>query len=312
MHIKQVLKDFRDVPMEERRKAIKSELVERELLSKLPPIMRNMFVDVFLNPTDRRQTKTDERVVLLRNFFAQPNISVVAHHIIKHKPSSHKALEALYDKKPVALIDRYFYDCPAGDAIPDRLSAVVENIPRLIRKIGEEKTFIKVLIPGSGPAQDIIRMLANNPDLRYKIVVRCVDDESSAIELGREMAKRAGVSDNMEYVENDLMKLGYCDVDLVLLVGIICTLPNQVSTRVIKRVVDYCRKGALVVFSVALQKMLMEDPVTCFIMDLAEWRLCYRTKKDVEEIAKKSGLAVKGSFQDPKNQYHRIVIGEVV
>jgi len=274
--------------------------------------MKDMFVDAFLYPTDSKQAKTDERIGLLRDFFAQPNVSVIANHIIEHKPSSHKALEALYNKSPVALIDRYFYDSSAGDAIPDRLNAVVKNIPRLIRKIGEKKAFIKVLIPGSGPAQDIIKMFVNNPDLRNRTVVRCIDDESSAIELGREMAQKAGVSNNVIYARNDLMKLGYHDTDLVLLVGIICPLPNSVSVKVVKRVVSYCRKGALVVFSAALQKMLIEDPISCFIMDLAGWKLHYKTKKEVEEIAKKSGLAIEGSFQDPKNKYHQIIIGKVV
>jgi len=307
-----VLKDFRDVPLKEREKAIGSELVEREMLSKLPPLMRNMFVDAFLNPAREEQIKTDERTIMLKIFFAQLNISAVANHIITHKPSSHKALEALYNKSPVMFVDRYFYDCRAGDAIPDRLNAVVENVPHLIRKIGEEKAFIKVLIPGSGSAQDIIRILVNNPDIRHKTVVRCIDDELSAIKLGRKMAKKAGVSDNVVYVKDDLMRLDYQDTDLVLLVGIICPLPNIVSIKVVKKVVSYCRKGALVVFSAALQKMLIEDPVTCFIMDIAGWRLNYKTKKEVEEIAKKSGLAPRGSFQDPKNKYHQIIIGEVI
>lgn len=307
-----VLRDFRDVSMEERKKAIESELVEKELLFKLPPFIRGVFIDVFLHPIDKKQAKTDEKTVLLKDFFARPDVSVVTSHIIGHKPSSHKALEALYNKSPVMLIDRYFYDCPAGDAIPDRLNAVVKNVPRLIRKMSKKKDFIKVLIPGSGPAQDVIRILANNPNLRHKTIVRCIDDEPSAIELGEKIARRAGVFDNIAYIKEDLMKLGYYDTDLVLLVGIICTLPNQVSTRVLKRVVGYCQKGALVVFSAALQKMLIEDPVTCFIMDFIGWKLYYKTKKEIEEIAEKSGLAPRGYFQDPKNKYHQIIIGEVI
>lgn len=298
-------KNFRDIPMEIRQKAIKSELIKREMLDKLPQNMAQIFIEGFLNPTK-------EKLAVLKNFFALPETSVVTTHIINHKPSSHKALEPLYNKYPVKLVDKYFYDSPAGDAIPDRLEAIVSNLPHWVRMLGLNQDIVKVLIPGSGPAQDIIRILSNNPDLGVKMKAVCVDNETSALELGKKLAQKAGVSDNIEYVEGDLMKLNYYHkFDLVLLVGIICPLLMRTSIKVVNKVVSYCRRGGFVVVSAALQKMLLDDPATCYVMDFIWWKIDYKTEDEFAEIIRRAGLIWVTSFQDPKSRFHRIVVGRV-
>jgi len=297
------LKDFGDLPFEARQRAIQSELVRRELFGKLPPEIAEIFVDCFLYPTD-------EKAAALKEFFARPDTSVITSNIIGHKPSSHKALEPLYRKFPTMTVDQYFYDCPAGDAIPDRLDAVVANVPDWIRFAGRGKDVVKVIVPGSGPAQDIIRILTENPDLRERVQAYCVDNEPSAIQLGEQLAKKAGVADNIHYIEGDLMKLDYSDMDLALLVGIICPLPRRVCIKIIKQVASYCHKGGLVVVSAALQKMLIEDPVTCFVMDFIGWQLFYKTEEEMRAIIADSGLTWRGSFQEPKSKFHLITIAQ--
>jgi len=296
-------KDFRDLPLELRKRAIQSELVERELLQKLPQKIARIFVECFLYPTE-------EMMATLKKFFARPDTSVITSNIIGHKPSSHKALEPLYKKYPTMTVDQYFYDCPAGDAIPDRLDAVVANVPDWIRFAGRGKDVIKVIVPGSGPAQDIIRILAENPDLREKVRAFCIDNESSALELGKRLAEKAGVADNIQYIEGDLMKLDYRNMDLALLVGIICPLPKRVCVKIIKQVASYCREGGLVIVSAALQKMLVEDPVTCFVMDFIGWRLFYKTEEEMRTIIADSGLTWQSSFQDPKSEFHLIAVAQ--
>jgi hypothetical protein len=298
-------RNFRDIPIGIRQKAIKSELIKREMLSKLPLNMAQIFVEGFLNPTK-------EKLAVLKNFFALPETSIVTTHIINRKPSSHKALEPLYNKHPVKLVDKYFYDSPAGDAIPDRLETVVSNLPHWIRMLGLSKDTVKVLIPGSGPAQDIIRILSNNPDLGIKMKAVCVDNESSALETGRKLAQKAGVSDNIKYIEGDLMKLNYYrEFDLALLVGIICPLQTRMSIKVINTVANYCRQEGFVVVSAALQKMLLDDPATCYVMDFIGWKIDYKTEDEFAEIIRRAGLIWITSFQDPKSRFHRIVIGKV-
>jgi hypothetical protein len=56
--------------------------------------------------------------------------------------------------------------------------------------------------------------------------------------------------------------------------------------------------------------MLIEDPVTCFIMDFCGWQLSYKTYGDLAEILDRSGLIWTGGFHDPRYQFHCVVIGE--
>jgi len=295
---------FRNVPRAERIKALSVELVREQLLKKLPVAIRELFVDAFLNPTQ-------EKLDALREFFADTRVSIITHHIITHKTSSHKALEPLYDRTPEMLVDRFFFTCPAGAAISDRLNAVIENVSHWIAKAGtNHNDKIRVLIPGSGPAQDAIGMLVRYPWIRKRTKFYCVDNEPSALELGEYLAKKAGVSEYVTYIENDLMKLEYKGMDLALLVGIICPMKHLTGITVLKKVADYCQGGFLVV-SAAQQKMLFEDPVTCFIMDFIRWKLFYRTHRQLKEAIEASGLTWLDSFFDPKCRYHEIAVSSV-
>ena len=294
---------FRDVSINRRLDAINSELVKRELLNKLPIDVRKVFVDAFLNPTS-------EKLLKLRQFFALPETSIVTSYVINHKPSSHKALESLYDKNPIHLVDQYFYNCPAGDAVPDRLQAVIRKVPRWIRKAGRDKREIKIIVPGSGSGQDVIRILKNNPDLLEKCQVWCIDNELSAIEKGKRVARKFGVDRKIKWINNDLMKLNFShEMDLALLIGILCPLPNKMSVRILRKIDSYCRPGGLIIFSAVSQKMLIEDPVTCFVMDFIKCKMHYKSNKDFKEITKKSGLRQRGFFCD-KRKYHHIIVAE--
>jgi len=300
---KNIRLSFRDVPLTAREKALKTGLVQERLLKKLPVAIRELFVDSFLNPTE-------EKLNALRDFFAEPTISIVTHHIISHKPSSHKALEPLYDKTPEMLVDKYFFNCPAGDAIPDRLNAVINNVPLWIEKIGKKKDRVRILIPGSGPGQDAVGILIRHQELKNKVEFYCVDNEPSALELGEYLAKKNGVKECISYIENDMTKLDYREMDLALLVGIICPLGHLTGIALIKKVAEYCRGGYLIA-SAAQQKMLFEDPVTCFVMDFIRWRLFYRNHEQVRGAIDKAGLLWETSFYDAKHQYHEMAVARV-
>lgn len=300
-----VLLSFKDVPLKARKAALKTELVQVQLLNKLPIAIRELFVDSFLDPTQ-------EKLDALRDFFADPATSIVTHHIIKHKPSSHKALEPLYDKFPEMLVDRYFFACPAGDAIPDRLNTVIDRVPSWIaRARGQNKDEIQVLIPGSGPAQDAIGMLIKYPQLKYKVKFYCVDNEPTALELGEHMAKKVGVKEHISYIEGDMTKLNFREMDLALLVGIICPLRHRTGISLLKKIAKYCREDGFLIVSAAQQKMLFEDPVTCFVMDFIHWRLFYRNHEQLQEAITKAGLIWENHFYDPKYHYHEIAVARI-
>jgi hypothetical protein len=212
----------------------------------------------------------------------------------------------------VAHVDQFFYRSLAGDAIPDRLKAVVENIPEWIWKIQKEKGFVKVLVPGSGPAQDVIKILANNVDLLGYVKFYCVDNELDALEAGKKIAELYGVAEAIEYIHGDFMKLDFSDMDLVLFIGIICPLLNRTSASVISRGVSYGRRGAYIIFSGARQIMLKMDPVICYVMHIIGWKLHYKVSNDMLWIAQKSNLSPITSFYDSKSHFHQILVAQQV
>lgn len=298
-------RSYKDLPLTIKQEALRNPLLERKMLSRLPDGIAELFRSCFLNPNRR---KAEE----LKEYFSLVDTSIVTYYIINHKPSSHKALEPLYNKEPVHLVDQYFYASQAGDAIPDRLNMVVSNFPFWLRELARERQEVKVLVPGSGPAQDFIKILAKNPDLLEKITITCVDNEPDALELGSLLAKQAGVAHKIAFIKGDLMKLS-CDrqFDMVSLVGIICPLQLRTSISVVCQVAKYCKLGGIVAVSAVLQKMLINDPATCFVMDFIGWKMDYKTDDELIRIISKSGLYWAATFTD-KYFFHRVVIGRVV
>jgi hypothetical protein len=228
-------RDFREIPVDLRKAALDSKLVQNELLDKMPLGMREAFVQCFLHPTP-------ELAYILREYFSMREVSIISHHIVHHKASSHKALETVYNQSPEGLVDQYFFRCRAGTADRGSLNAIIVNLPDWIRQARDRRDVVEILVPGSGPTRDVIRILSLNPDLQGRMLAYCIDNDLNALELGEQLARKAGVAENIEFVHGDLTKLDFQEMDFALLVGIICPVPNSLGIRVVRKIASCCRK----------------------------------------------------------------------
>lgn len=296
------MRNFQDVSFNDKVISLQSDLFINEFLLKLNEQMRALFVESYFKPEE-------SKIAFIRDFLSHPEVSVVTSQIINHKISSHRALDPIYLKKPAGLLDNYFYCGKAGESIPDRLQAVIHETPRWIRIAGEGQKIINVLIPGSGPGRDIINILANNPDLKSKVRAVCVDNEQDALDLGYELAVKANVEDCIKFAKGDIMDLDhYSNFDIVLLIGIICPLGNRTSTAVVSKACSYLRSGGYMLVSAATKKMLLDDPISAFVMYSIGWKLFYKSDDDINYILSKSNLKYITSFYDLKNQFHKIAV----
>jgi hypothetical protein len=297
-------KDFRDISQTARAGSLQTALFKTEFRAKISEPAQDKFERGYLNP--------DPAIIRdLKSFFADPEISIVTSNIIGHKISSHRALDPIYMKNPAAKVDQFFYLGQAGDSIPDRLQAVIAETPDWIRRAGENRDEIKVVIPGSGPGRDIIAILAQNPDLRDRVKAVCIDNELDAVSLGQELAEEAGVHNRIEFVHADFMQQFDRDgFDLALMVGIICPLGNRTSAMVVGKISSHLRNGGIMLVSSAMSNMLTADPVSAFVMYTIGWRLEYKTDADLDYITGKAGLRRVGSFYDPKHRFHQVVAAQ--
>lgn len=67
----------------------------------------------------------------------------------------------------------------------------------------------------------------------------------------------------------------------------------------------------MVVYSTALHKMVIEDPLTDFLMRFAGWHMTYKSEKESEDLANSLGWRVIGKFFDEPLHYHCMVVAEI-
>ena len=238
---------------------------------------------------------------------------------IMENPSTSVVTEILYGKKTQTLIDEYFIKSDAGDAIRDRLIAVVEHLKKLVITIMEKKGGASIINLGSGPGRDTIHMV-KDLDAKKHIHVTCVDKDREALEKGYAMARHMGVEKSFDFQLVDLLKTVnprnkkfsnlQGQYDLGMLIGMICPLDIKKSAGIVRAGGQMLANDGMLVTSSAHRKMKLDDPFNDYLMKrLSAWELYYKIERDMEQIYTDSGFNVSQIFYDKPRNYHMLAVG---
>ena len=272
--------------------------IVQQLLAEMPESVRNQFISQFQSPT-----RTDTMEVL-HWFEERSEISRLASAC----PGSALPFEHLYNLKHQSAVDAYFLKSPAGHQIYERLCSIQTRLPEWIQSVSCNGHQICVDNIGSGPGRDMIGILAAHPNLRERVRVRCVDTDTTALEIGRKVARKRGLADCFSYQPVSMTDVEPLPADFILLIGILCPLPLQTCRAILKQVRRLLKPRGIIVFSTALVKMVYDDPVTDFIMRLHGWNMCYKTEAESVALASSTGWNVIGTFFDEPLHHHCMVV----
>ncbi len=114
------------------------------------------------------------------------------------------------------------------------------------------------------------------------------------------MATKQGADHFIEFIEGDFLKYKPSKkFDIILLIGILCSLDIRACTILLKMIKRLLKEGGCLITSNASKKMLREDPFTCCIMEWGgNWKLVYKNREDIKQIYKEAGYIWRGSFSD--------------
>jgi hypothetical protein len=272
----------------------------KELLNSLPIDIKEKLIGCYLDPSE----PGSEDVL---NYFLDNSEMT---RLIKASPGSSEAFEFLYQaKKVLSPIDEYFLKCPAGRQIYTRLKSLEVNLPKWIDKIYKDKNST-VLIDniGSGPGRDMIHVLQKNPGLKDKVKVRNIDINKEALEAGKDLVERLGLTDSFSYINKSFHKVKPRQADLILLIGFLCPLKLHTCERVLDKLLSYSRPGGYIIYSTAQYKLLYDDPLTDFLMQLAGWQMSYKSDKEALALAKESGWQPISQFFDEPLHHHCMTV----
>ena len=287
---------FRDVTVNHRKEAL-TRKVAQDLLATLPQQIRKRFITCFLDHTIPVSKK------VLDYFSDNSEIS----YAVRKEPGSALPFENLYLKKAVSPIDRYFLDCVAGDQIYKRFQAIQRHLPKVINKEFNGQS-LKLDNIGSGPGRDMIGILKKNNELAKKIHVRNIDPDANSLKIGQSLVETLKLESSFSFIPKQLNEVQTRNADILLVIGIFCSLKIRVCKLIFRGLEPFVSKGGIIIYSSAQKKMLMDDPLTDFIMDFHGWRMNFKTDEEAAEIASSRGWDVLTQFFDEPYRHHCMTV----
>lgn len=250
---------------------------------------------------------------LIRLFKKQ---SIIA-QLLMEDPGTFKMLEIVYTGKVLDdVIDRYLLNSLPAQALRNRLAAVIFYLDWQIRKMIEnnERGLIKIVNLGSGSARDIITLMAKNTGAFDSVFVDCVDIDSEALTTAKRLAQEAKVSSNLNFIQRDLISCPYRgELDLGVLVGILCGLDYRKCVILLKKIKRYFKKGGVLIASNVATHMLKQEPFFSQIVlgDIIGWKLVYKTTEELRRIFEEAGYEWIDVFYDEPTRFHAMGVGRV-
>ncbi len=196
-------------------------------------------------------------------------------------------------------IDQYFLNSKAGRSIKARLEAIEEELHKIIEEYRQKGGEVLIGNLGSGPGRDVIDVFASHyRNVSYVKAIH-IDKDRFALEKGKRMAKIKRVNHLINFIEGNFLKYKPAEkFDIALLIGILCPLEFEICITVLKKIKQFLKKDGCLIASNVSKKMLKEDPFTCHLMRLGNWRMIFKDEDELKQIFKKAGYEWKRCFTD--------------
>jgi len=201
--------------------------------------------------------------------------------------------------EPIPELDNMWLRFDMGDSLRRRNIALSQAIlPETIRQLYQDfRRQIRVVNFGSGAGLDTTRAAVSTKDL-----VSSVDNydlNQSALEFGQKMSEYL---ERLELLEPGLITfhnthMARCknNVDLGVLIGVICSMNDYHAEKLIDTLYDKLNPGGVLVVSSSNYRMRCEDPLPNFLLQhfgssedpMRSWGLNFRTKEKMREAFKR-------------------------
>ena len=212
------------------------------------------------------------------------HLSDLARESLK-QPGSWRCLEIVYRNEPRTLLDRFFLNSRSARGARNRLRILQEQICKCIEQHSRFGNPVRLVSFGSGPGHEIlgcIEMFRGNVALE----ATCVDREPSALECGRILAAQKGLSDCIEYVQGNVLRMNsmMAEHDIAILSGLIDYFDFETVVSVLGTVREQLLPGGTV-----LVANMRRHYLASIMSILGDWHLVYKGPEEVESILGESG-----------------------
>ncbi len=276
---------------------------EREeiFLSQLPSNVSKTILNGFFENNEQRKVVN----YFKRNsFFAD---------ILMENPGTFQMLEKVYAGEQVpSTIDRFLQESKSARALRNRLEAVITRTTKEVEVLLAQQSGVDIVNFGSGAGRDTIELFLRNPSFKDSVFVTCIDIDSNAIEKGKELAEKHGVSDNFCFIKGNMLKPSEKKFDIGLMIGVLCGIEAVKAMKVLKRVHSYFKQNGILIVSNVLNTMTADDPFMSYVLkEIIGWNLVYKTPSTLKEILESAGYKPQQDFFfDEPFKYHVMVVAK--
>jgi SAM-dependent methyltransferase len=220
--------------------------------------------------------------------------------------------DRLYEDKPRTELDTAIYNTRSCRSVHDRKTVVREQILTLLREYAEtgrflNQDFMKIYDLGSGPSDYTVEAFAKyiaENDIRgldFPARGTCIDLNPSALRRGKKLAKEAGVKRYIDYrrgrMGTILKERKINDVDLIMAIGVICPLSDEVTMKLFNRVRDSLNSGGKF-YTCAMRHHPLEN-----VLNKAGWKLNHREPEKIEKMMKEASYGNLEIYLGPEELF---------
>lgn len=258
-----------------------------------------------------------EKVAALKQFFARES-EVCASVIEEH--GTFRITHIAYTGENVMGeqvngIDLWLWEKPSAQALRDRLEAVSRDLARFLEPILRSGQVYHVRDLGGSDGPYFFRTVellqqASVPleNLRWTVI----DQNELAITLGQARAIERKLSHIVSFVRASFMKPDSFpapseEADLVLAIGIVCSLPPKIAVGFLNGIRPHLKDGSRLLVPTLSDRCFQDDHQSYLVYRLIGWELWPKSEELVRWIFDTAGLKIDAiGSERPEGHYHLV------
>jgi SAM-dependent methyltransferase len=210
-----------------------------------------------------------------------------------------KALDIAYNHEfkqgdsITTMVTDFWLKIKNAKSVRNRLKLIKKKLREQIENILDSESRIRLLSIASGSAQGVIEVMAEFKQKGISIKAILLDLDPTAIEYSSEMARKAGIIDQLTFINKSVAVLerevGDFRPNIIEMVVFLDYRPKEKATRLIEEIYRLLTSNG-----VALISNIAPNFEYCFISQVLNWPMIYRFPEELAE------LIIKGGF-NPEN-----------
>ncbi len=215
------------------------------------------------------------------------------------QPGSWRCLEIIYRNEPRKVLDYFFLNGRSVKGVRNRLRILQEEICKCVHQYARISNPVSLVSFGSGPGHEILGCLER---LKSEVAVKatCIDNEPSALEHGSNLAVQRGLSDCINYVQGNVLRMNLTNSrhNIGVLSGLLDYFDFETAVSVLKQVRERLVPGGTVLIA-NMRRHSLESTMRI----LGNWHLVYREPEEVEAILRESGYGNIEVWLEPEKVF---------